>query len=109
MKDQKVFKLVDGSFTPEEAAEVLFALIGDKIRFHNIQVLSLEERFGRDTTHSKNRLRSLKQTREQVKELIQHAAREGMKLQIQGNIEITLDGNALPSEVSGKLETANRI
>ncbi|WP_372945685.1 hypothetical protein [Muriicola sp.] len=93
-KEQTTIKLVEGTYTPMEAADILFALIGDKIKFHNMQILSLQERFGIDSVHSEQRIKELKEAKMQVKDLILEARDAGMTLQIEGNIKI----NFLPKE-----------
>ncbi len=83
-------KLVEGTFTPADAADVLFTLIGDKIKFHNLQILSLQERFGETTKNSEKRVKELKDAKNKVKDLVIHARNEGCELGISGAIEITL-------------------
>ncbi len=93
-KEQTTIKLVEGNYTPAEAADILFSLIGDKIKFHNMQMLSLQERFGIDSVHSEQRIKELKEAKMQVKDLIIQARDAGLTLQIEGNLKI----NFLPKE-----------
>ncbi len=87
-KEQTTIKLVEGTYTPAEAADILFSLIGDKIKFHNLQILSLQERFGIDSVHSEHRIKELKEAKTQVKDLILEARDAGYTLQIEGDIKI---------------------
>jgi len=85
---QTTIKLVEGTYTPAEAADILFSLIGDKIKFHNLQILSLQERFGLDTSHSEARILELKAAKNETKDLILEARDQGYQIEINGSIEI---------------------
>jgi hypothetical protein len=87
-KQLATIKLVEGTYTPAEAADILFSLIGDKIKFHNLQMLSLQERFGIDSVHSEQRIKELKAAKSEVKDLIIQARDAGYTLQIEGDIRI---------------------
>lgn len=43
ISDQRRIQLVDGTFTPTEASDVINALIDEKINFHKIQRLKIYE------------------------------------------------------------------
>ncbi|MBT8285472.1 MAG: hypothetical protein HKO75_08855 [Flavobacteriaceae bacterium] len=88
VKEKATLKLVEGTYTPSEAADILFSLIGDKIKFHNLQILSLQERFGIESTHSEQRIKELKAAKMQVKDLILQARDSGYTMQIEGDIKI---------------------
>jgi hypothetical protein len=87
-KKETIIKLVEGTYTPAEAADILFSLIGDKIKFHNLQILSLQERFGIDSSHSEQRIKELKKAKLQAKDLILQARDAGYTIQIEGDIKI---------------------
>ena len=82
--------LVEGTFSPVEAADVLFSLISDKIKFHNLQLLSVQERFNGDTSHSEQRIKALKIAKNQAKDLILKARDEGYDVKIDSVIDIRL-------------------
>ncbi len=82
--------MIEGSFSPQGAAEVLFSIIGDKIRFHNVEILSIKERFNGDTQHSEKRLKELKAAKKQVAQLILEARDKGYQVDIHSTIEIEL-------------------
>ncbi|QBA65125.1 hypothetical protein [Muriicola soli] len=88
-KEQATLKLVEGTYTPSEAADILFSLIGDKIKFHNLQMLSLQERFGIESVHSEQRIKELKAAKMEAKDLILQARDAGYTLQIEGDIKIS--------------------
>ncbi len=86
---ETTIKLVEGIYTPAEAADILFSLIGDKIKFHNLQILSLQERFGIESTHSEQRIKELKGAKMQAKDLIIQARDAGYTIKIKGDINIS--------------------
>lgn len=49
------FKLVDSTYSPQEALTVLGSLIKDKIKFLNQEILSEQVRYGKDTSHMEKR------------------------------------------------------
>lgn len=87
---QQSFKLIEGVFEPSEAVDVLFSVLGDKIRYHNIQILSIQERFNGDTSRSEKRLQELKKSKKDITKLILHARDQNCEVEILGNIQITL-------------------
>jgi len=82
--------LVKGTFSPAEAADVLFSLISDKIKFHNLQILSLQNNVETNMQWSEERIASLQNSKNNAKDLILKARNEGYKLQIDGDITIKL-------------------
>lgn len=86
---QTTINLVEGTYTPSEAADILFSLLGDKIKFHKIQILSLQERFGIESENSEQRIKELKAAKVQAKDLILQARDAGYALQIEGDIKIS--------------------
>ena len=88
---QKV-QLVEGKFTPSEAANVISALISEKINFHKIQRLSkLEGDENADTYQTNLRIKELEDERMIAREFIKIAKKEGYNLRINGTIEISFD------------------
>ncbi len=94
---QQNFKIVEGEFTPSETAEVLFTLINDKIRFHNLKISEITERFGGDTSHSERRIKELQASKEQIKDMILTARDLGQTIEINGTIELKV---SVPTEKS---------
>ena len=89
MKDKQHFQLIDGTFTPSEAARVLLTLVKSKIDYHNMEKFSNEERFGRDVSHAEKRLCELKKLDSALKDYFASVADSKQKLKINGWIEIT--------------------
>ena len=97
---QQNFKIVEGAFTPSETAEVLFTLINDKIRFHNLKITEITERFSGDTTRSEMRIKELQASKEQIKDMILTARDLGQTIEINGTIELTVNVPAEKSTLS---------
>lgn len=83
-------KLIEGEFTPDEAGMVLFTLISDKLRFHQIQVLSNKERFNESNPQSEQRIRELREAEEEVAVIMERARENGMRLELQGSVHIKM-------------------
>ncbi|SRX56145.1 hypothetical protein [Aequorivita sp. CIP111184] len=90
MKKQETVDLIKGEFTPDEASEILFSIIGDKIKFNNRQIFSREERNLGNTDRYKKRLIELKHSQEKVSNLIDLAKAEGKIIEVSGIIDITV-------------------
>lgn len=90
MLEKRSFTLIDGTFTPVAAAEILYAMISHKINFHGVKSLSMELRFGQDSKNSAQRFEVLKNMRNEVEQLIKEAIDAGYVLEIKGNIDIVV-------------------
>lgn len=91
MENQHSFKLITGDFEPKEAGEILFALINNKINFHNKHAFSKAIRFNEDPSRSEKRVEQLKQSHADIKNILEYATEKGLTLKIKSNIEITLE------------------
>ena len=100
MNNNEQIKLIDGTFSPEGAAEVLFAVLDDKIRFHNIRILSIQERFGGDTSQSENRIKELKAAKAKVKEVLDEAKRTGAEVELFSMVDIKVKPGTGSEKVS---------
>ena len=84
-------KLVDGVFTASEASDVINSLIEEKINFHKIHRLSLNEgNMYSDTSYDDSRVNELIQDKAEFKSFCQEARIDGKKIRIHGilNLEI---------------------
>ena len=88
---QKV-QLVNGVFTPSEAADIIGSLIDEKINFHKIQRLQRWEGNHKcDTGDLNDRITELEQDRAQALEFIARIRKEGGKaLRINGILEMSV-------------------
>lgn len=87
---QKVH-LVNGVFTPAEAADIIGSLIDEKINFHKIQRLQRWEGDHKcDTGDLNDRITELEHDRAQALEFIAQVRKEGQTLRINGILEMTV-------------------
>ena len=82
--------LVNGSFSPSEAADVLLTLINDKIKFHSIQILNLREGVEKDVSYSEERIKALKAAKVAITEMVVEARNKGLVLEINSSIDIQM-------------------
>ncbi len=88
MENSFEFKLVQGSFTPEEATKVLLSLLQNKISFHNREALSTQIRFGGDVTRSERRIKELKEIGESLTAFLTEAGHHEKTLLIEGTFSL---------------------
>ena len=81
-------KLIDGTYKVEDAGEILLSVLGDKIRFHNINSLGSVERDCDDSYNSDVRLKELNADREKVLELLKNNKSDNRQIKINCKIEI---------------------
>jgi hypothetical protein len=91
MENNHEFKLIDGTFSAEDAERVLTTLLNYKIDYHNREDFSNHIRFNKDIEHSKKRIQELTETKGQIKILIQNSKSEDIKFVIKSNISIELE------------------
>lgn len=90
VRTKQKIQLVDGTFTPSEASDVILALLDEKINFHKLQRLSwCEGSTTADTEYPDGRIQELE--KEIIKEFIASVRHEGKKLKINGILNITLE------------------
>lgn len=77
MKNTETIDLIKGTFTPNEAQEILLQLLDSKITFHNIKNWSSRERFGKPDADSEQRLKYLRKSRDKVKKLVSKLIKSG--------------------------------
>lgn len=89
-KDQKI-NLIDGIFTASETADILRAMLDQKINFHKIHRLCITEGNQDDScSYDNGRIAELMQEKEKLNAFIKQVREQGEALKIKGNIEITL-------------------
>jgi hypothetical protein len=86
----KSFKLIEGTFDAHDAAEVLLSVLSDKINFHEVQILSCQERNSDGGEYSKKRFNELLQVREEITAMVQDARDKGLRLDIESTVNINL-------------------
>lgn len=87
--DKTSHLLIDGEFSTGEAKTILMTLIENKIRFHQQENFSKDERYGSFNKNSNRRIDELTQTKAELATLIGDAEVSGERLAINCIIEIT--------------------
>ena len=88
MENSYEFKLVQGSFSPEEAGRVLLSLLQNKISYHNMEALSTQIRFGGDVSRYERRIEELKEISESLTDFLTEAGHQKKALLIEGTFTI---------------------
>lgn len=91
MKKKETIELIKGTFTPDEAREILLQLLDSKIKFHNVKNWSSRERFGKPDAYSEQRLEHLMESRKKVQTLISKSMDEEKLMTINSIIEIDIE------------------
>lgn len=84
------YKLIDGTFMPADANRFLMKLINSKIDYHNLEILSMRERFNGDVSHSLKRVEELKETQEALRQLLNIAFDNGMEVRVHCSVQLEL-------------------
>ncbi|MEM8506960.1 MAG: hypothetical protein AAF717_03985 [Bacteroidota bacterium] len=91
-KTTQKIQLVDGIFTPSETADVVLALLNEKINFHKLQRISwCEGSVDADTEYPDGRIAELEKEKAVTKEFVAQVRHMGKKLRINGILEIAVE------------------
>lgn len=85
-----LYDLIDGTFSADDASEILNYLINKKINFHKARNFSSEIRFGKSDKDSIKRSKELIESKAQMNEVIKKAIADNKKLKIKSKISIEL-------------------
>jgi len=88
MNKTRLFQLIEGTFSPEEANRILGAMVKSKIDYHTLERHSHSERSHAGKARSEERLEELPELKASLKEFFETAAATDRKLKISGTIEI---------------------
>lgn len=83
-------QLIEGTFNPIEAADVLLSLVTYKIKFHNLQLLNLDANHEAARKQSERRIAELKEAKNKITQIIMEARNSGASLEITSDIEIRI-------------------
>lgn len=91
MKTVEKYKLIDGTFSVEEAEKILTMLFNYKIDFHNREDFSNHVRFNKNIENSKKRILELIETKDAIKKSFADLKSENVKLSINSTIHVTIE------------------
>jgi hypothetical protein len=80
--------LIEGTFTPEEARDILMNAFTAKINFHNVKNMTSFETVGKEDEMAVKRISQLKTELIKVRELLSEAQEKEMNLVIQSTISV---------------------
>lgn len=82
-------KLIQGTFTPSDASDILIEIIDKKINFHKIQKLKISEGNHDDPcSHDTARLAELVASKEHLIQIIKDVRGDGKRMTINASISI---------------------
>ncbi len=90
MKKQNNFRLIDGEFDADAARNILFTLVNSKINFHSMESFGIKVRSSGDISFHEKRIKELSVTNAEIKKVMDYAAKNNIRLKIDGTIKIKL-------------------
>lgn len=87
---QKTVSLIKGEFEATDAAEIVLTLLRNKIKFHQSQIFSFEERGIGDIEYSKQRVKELQQAKNDLTDVLVEARQENKRVTITSDINIEI-------------------
>jgi hypothetical protein len=81
-------KLINGSFEPENAGKILFALINSKINYHNLETLTVRVQQGLNDEKSLKRIEELNNSQAEIMKILEEAKRNNKLLKVSSTITI---------------------
>ena len=87
---QHSIKLIDSTYPAKQAKEVIMTLLNDKIRFIGVQILSVEERFGDNTEHLRQRIKELEGEKRELQRQLESLENKNTPLEIDCRININV-------------------
>ncbi|HNE27658.1 MAG: hypothetical protein U0U46_11290 [Saprospiraceae bacterium] len=97
----QTIELANGYLPPNVAAEIIEALVNERIQVHNIQMLrSWESNHGFDSAPYDQKMKAIKAQREKAKALIAEALERGIKVSLKARIEVHLAAQPFDHDVS---------
>ena len=91
MKESATLDLIKGSFTPEDAKEILIDILNSKIHFHTMKIFSSRERFGKTEPVSERKIEYLNEARQTIQAIISEAIAKKKNIVIDAVIELNLE------------------
>ena len=93
MENSLNYKLIDGSFSVEDAEKILTTLFNYKIDYHNREDFSNHIRFNDNIKNSIKRIEELKSTQKDISKVLNEIKNENLRLIIKSEISITFEKN----------------
>jgi hypothetical protein len=94
MKKNETLTFIDGSFSSDEAKEILMNILSSKINFYCIKNWSSQERFGKEDMYAQKRIPALRKEVKKLEEILSEAKAKNKKLIVSSDINISFLENA---------------
>lgn len=99
-KISNIIQLIKDNCPPDEAAELIETLVGDRIRLHNVQMLRRWEGDHRfDSTPFDQKIVELKLQTKNIRALLAEARERGLNVEVAASIEVRLVKKPFTHEV----------
>ena len=93
------FDLINGTFKAADARRVLMTLINDKISFHELEIFSAHEKYGKDLPDSIKRVKELNEALLKITEFLNQIDANNSEIQILGSIDLVAVDKKIENEV----------
>lgn len=91
--ENQTFSLIDGTFSNQEAKEIVMNLYSNKINFHERKNFSSNECFGKDDLVAIKRIPQLKEALKAILELMKTAEGQNKTFVIKSTVSITISNS----------------
>lgn len=91
MSGEKRHPLISGKFNSNEALSIIMSFYNHKINYHNIQLLTAMEHNDSSVSTIEQKLKSLQNTREEIRKLLTDGIERDHQVEVTGYIEIDLN------------------
>ena len=85
------FRLINGTYTADEAREILLTLLNNKISFHERHLLTCQERNENDRLKSEERIEQVRDAARMVEEMIADARKAGASVSVESIANIRIN------------------
>jgi cell fate (sporulation/competence/biofilm development) regulator YlbF (YheA/YmcA/DUF963 family) len=93
MNKSEKLTLIEGTFSDEEAKEILRNVFSTKINFHEVKNFSSIERFGHNDETAQKRIPALKREVEKLTKILAEAKANNKRIEIRSEIQISFSDN----------------
>ncbi len=90
MEKVEKLKLIQGTFTGDEAKDILLSIYASKINFHKMKNFSSQEWYGKNDELADKRLKELTSEVEKIKAILKISEADNLKINITSEIVIEL-------------------
>ncbi len=89
MKTPQKLKLIDGTFSPKDAKEILMNVFTSKMQFHQHKNFSSQERYGKQDENAVKRIPELLKCKEMITALIEQGEKKKEAIVISAEVTIS--------------------